>query len=101
MQQNYTMIEKELPSLIEACCEFHTMLLDTNVTVYTDHRNLTYALTKFCTQCIFHWHLLLEEFSATFCYKTSDTNFIADVLSRVPTSCMEKESPKATIKLKN
>jgi len=38
------------------------------------------------------WRLLLEEFAPTFHYKPGEANFIADALSRVPTSRTERES---------
>ncbi|KAG7348785.1 hypothetical protein IV203_011382 [Nitzschia inconspicua] len=43
-------------------------------------------MTKFTTQRVLRWRLLLDEFGATLHYKTESTNFIADALSRVPIS---------------
>ena len=37
------------------------------------------------------WRLLLEEYDSKFHYKSGDTNFIADALSRVPTPRTERE----------
>ncbi|KAG7345184.1 hypothetical protein IV203_032715 [Nitzschia inconspicua] len=54
--------------------------------LHTDHKNLMHQMTKFTTQRVLRWRLLLDEFGATFHYKTGSTNFIADALSRVPIS---------------
>ena len=91
-QKNYTTIDKELLSIIETLCEFHNILLGSDVCVYTDHQNLTHKLTSFTTQRVLRWRLLLEEFHPTFRYKQGVTNFIADTLSWVPTALTERES---------
>ena len=41
-QKDYTTIEKELLSVVEAFKEFHSMLFDAVIYVHTDHRNLIY-----------------------------------------------------------
>ena len=49
-------------------------------------------MTAFTTQRVMRWRLLLEEFGPKFFYKKGEQNFIADALSRVPTSRIERES---------
>ena len=97
-QKNYTTIEKELWSIVETFREFRSILLGFQVFVYTDHQNLTHKLTSFTTQRVLWWRLLLEELQPTFCYKQGITNFIADTLSRVPTSITESGSTRTDVR---
>ena len=85
-QHNYSTIEKELLSIIETFCEFHLMLLGSNIHVYTDHKNLTHKLSQYVTQHVLCWRLLLEEYNPTFHDLKGPDNVLADALERLPSS---------------
>ena len=59
-QQNYTTTEKEILSVMANLKEFRNILLGHQITVYNDHKNLTYK--TFNTERVMRWRLILEEF---------------------------------------
>ena len=59
------------------------MLLGAEILVHTDHQNLTQALTKFTTQQLMRWRLLLKEYGKAFHYKRGNRNRLANALSHV------------------
>ena len=64
--------------------EFRNILLGHQITVYTDHKNITY--TFFNTEHLMQWHLILEEFVPELKYVKGENNVVSDVLSRLDIS---------------
>ena len=78
-QHNYTTTEKELLSIVATLKEFRNILLGHQITVYTDHKNLTYK--TFNTERVMRWRLTLEEFGPELKYTKGENNVVADALS--------------------
>ena len=64
--------------------EFRNILLGHQITVYTDHKNLTYKF--FNTERVMRWRLILEEFGPELKYIKGENNVVADTLSRLEMS---------------
>ena len=79
-QTRYTTAERELLSIVETFKEFRNILLGQIITVYTDHRNLTY--TNQNSERVLRWRLLIEEYNPKLVYLEGKKNVVADTLSR-------------------
>lgn len=84
-QKNYSVIEKELLSLILALQHFEVYLCSGSViTVYTDHHPLKF-LNKFKhkNQRLTRWSLFLQEYNLDVQHIRGQDNVLADCLSRI------------------
>ncbi len=77
----HTVTEKELLSIVATLKEFRNILLGKQITVFTDHKNLTYK--NFNTERVMRWRLVLEEFGPDLQYIKGERNVVADALSRL------------------
>ena len=80
-QLNYTTTERELLAIVETLKEFRSILLGQDITVYTDHKNLTYKV--FNTDRVMRWRLICEEYGPKLEYIKGQKNVVADALSRL------------------
>ena len=80
-QTRYTTTERELLSIVETLKEFRTILLGQKITVYTDHKNLTFK--EFNTDRVIRWRLLVEEYGPEIIYIKGPDNIVADAISRL------------------
>ena len=65
-QNNYTTTEKELLAIVATLKAFCNILLEHKITVYTDHKKLTFK--NFNTERVMHWKLVLEEYGPKLIY---------------------------------
>ena len=87
-QTRYTTTERELLSIVETLKQFKTILLGQRIEIYNDHKNLT--CTKFNTDCVIRWWLLLKEYDPTIYYLKGEDNEAADAMSRLEIFTFEK-----------
>ena len=80
-QQKYTTPGKELFSIVESLKEFHNILLEHQIMVHTDHKNITNNV--FNTEGIMHWRLILENFGPELKYIKCENNVVAGAISRL------------------
>jgi hypothetical protein len=69
-QRNNTTQGKELLSIVMVLREFCSMLLGAEITIFTDHENLTFE--NFILQRVLCWRLYLEDFSPTLRHKAGE-----------------------------
>ena len=69
---------------MEKLKEFCTTLLATQISIHTDHKNLSHELTWFQMQCVMQWNLsFFKEFSPKFYNIEGKNNNVADCLSHL------------------
>ena len=82
-QQNYTVTEKELLSIVETLKEFRGIILSHEIQIYTDHKNLEKINSAASSQRAMRWRILIEEFGPKIVYIKGDDNTIADAMSHL------------------
>src|SRR3954471_16079972 len=83
-QKNYATTEKEFLAVIFACDKFRPYIVDSKVTIHTDHEAIKYLMTKKDAKpTLIRWVLLLQEFDMHIVDMKGADNPIADNLSRL------------------
>ena len=83
-QRNYATTEKEFLAVVFACDKFRSYIVDSKVTIHTDHAAIRYLMEKKDAKPrIIRWVLLLQEFDLHIVDRKGDDNSVADNLSRL------------------
>ena len=78
-QQSYIKTEKKLLSIVAYLKDFHHILIGNQIMFYTDHKDLTYKISK--TERVMRWRLILKEFGPELKYIKGEKNVVANTLS--------------------
>ncbi|KAK1608302.1 hypothetical protein QYE76_031975 [Lolium multiflorum] len=82
-QRNYATTEKELLAVVFACDKFRPYIVDSKVTIHTDHAAIRYLMTKKDAKPrLIRW-VLLQEFDLHIIDRKGADNPVADNLSRL------------------
>ncbi|KAK1693120.1 hypothetical protein QYE76_009817 [Lolium multiflorum] len=83
-QRNYATTEKELLAVVFACDKFRPYIVDSKVTIHTDHAAIRYLMTKKDAKPrLIRWVLLLQEFDLHIIDRKGADNPVVDNLSRL------------------
>ncbi|KAK1685174.1 hypothetical protein QYE76_046022 [Lolium multiflorum] len=83
-QRNYATTEKELLAVVFACDKFRSYIVDSKVTVHTDHAAIRYLMEKKDAKPrLIRWVLLLQEYYLHIVDRKGADNPVADNLSRL------------------
>ena len=83
-QINYATTEKELLAVVFACDKFRPYIVDSKVTVHTDHAAIKYVMEKKDAKPrLIRWVLLLQKFDLNIVDRKGAENPVADNLSRL------------------
>jgi hypothetical protein len=83
-QKNYATTEKEFLAIVFACGKFRPHIVDSKVTIHTDHAAIRYLMAKKDAKPrLIRWVLLLQEFDLHIVDRKGAKNPVADNLSRL------------------
>jgi hypothetical protein len=83
-QKNYATTEKVFLAVVFACDKFRPYIVDSKVTIHTDHAAIRYLMEKKDAKLrLIRWVLLLQEFDLHIVDRKGAENPVADNLSRL------------------
>ncbi|KAK1615857.1 hypothetical protein QYE76_021374 [Lolium multiflorum] len=83
-QKNYATTEKEFLAVVFACDKFRPYIVDSKVTIHTDHAAIKYLMgKKDAKPRLIRWVLLLQEFDLHIVERKDAENPVANNLSRL------------------
>jgi hypothetical protein len=83
-QNNYATTEKEFLDVVFSCDKFRTYIVDSKVTIHTDHAAIRYLMAKKDVKPrLIRWVLLLQEFDLHIVDKKGAENLVVNNLSRL------------------
>jgi hypothetical protein len=86
----YPTYDKEMYSIVKACCKWRYYILGREIVIHTDHKPLQFMQTQGKLQNDFHqkWSTYLQQFHLNNKYKIGRTNRVIDCLSRPPVAAL-------------
>ena len=93
-QQQYTVTERDIPSIVETLKEYITTLLVQKLIIYTDDTKLT--CKNFNTDRVLIWRLMLKEYVPDIEYIKGEKDIVADALSRLPLNVNQDTTHNST-----
>jgi hypothetical protein len=83
-QKNYVTTVKEFLAVVFACDKFRSYIVDSKVTIHTDHAAIRYLMEKKDAKPrLIRWVLLLKKFDLHIVDRKGAENSVADYLSRL------------------
>ena len=83
-QRNYATTDKEFLAVVFACDKFRPYIVDSKVTIHTDHVSIKYLMEKkYAKPRLIRWVLLLQEFDLHIIDRKGAENPVADNFSRM------------------
>jgi hypothetical protein len=84
--RKYPTYDKEMYSIVQACCQWRHYILGKETVIHTDHKPLQFMQTQGKLQNDRHqkWSTYLQQFHLNIKYKIGSTNHVVDCLSRPP-----------------
>ena len=92
-QRKYTTTEKEFLTIVECLKQFRGIISGYEINVFSDHKNLVYAVTLSESQRVMRWRLILGEVGPNIQQIAGVDNLVADTLSILTSTPSDRYEP--------